>query len=330
MNPIKCSWYPFIDEPLVEGQKYAPRFSNPQIIMPNESCDGKWHMFFNSWIGLHHFISDSGIAWEPRKMVVFRGSGPFIFRDEENYCLVYEKHDLYIPIINRRSSEKNDGHSRIEMITSTDLITWSKPRLLLDSREVQYANDYLKSPRLSNPQIIKTEKGYRLYFGASLVTLPDTNYKIPRYLGYASSDELYGPYTISQDSLIYQVNGNDPCCNLAAGNIKIIKEPNAYYAFQCGFYWDDEKKKTMSALHILQSGDGLSFKRISQKPIVCTASDGWAEAYITACDAHYKQEEQCWYCYFSACGKKKKLFMYESIGLLIGNALNGNSFSSFS
>ena len=71
--PQVCSWFPFSDEPLVHGLGSAPRFCDPQVLMPEQSCDGKWHMFFHSWIGVHHFISDSGIQWEPRRMIEVRG-----------------------------------------------------------------------------------------------------------------------------------------------------------------------------------------------------------------------------------------------------------------
>ena len=37
------------------------------------------------------------------------------------------------------------------------------------------------------------------------------------------------------------------------------------------------------------------------------------------CDVHYKADEKCWYCYFSASGNRKFMFKMESIGLLIGS-----------
>ena len=40
------------------------------------------------------------------------------------------------------------------------------------------------------------------------------------------------------------------------------------------------------------------------------------------CDVHYKADEKCWYCYFSASGEKELFFKKESIGLLLGNVPN--------
>ena len=86
----KCRWFPFSDEPLLVGKDYIPKICDPQILLPQQSCDGKWHMFFHSWLGLHHFISSSGIAWEPRKMIEIRGHSPFIFMEDENYYRAFD------------------------------------------------------------------------------------------------------------------------------------------------------------------------------------------------------------------------------------------------
>ena len=322
--PEKCSWYSFIDEPLISGLNYAPRFSSPNVIMPEESCDGKWHMFFHSWIGIHHFISDSGIAWQPRKMIELRGHCPFIYREGETYYLLYEKHNRNIPIIDqRRTDGKNEGFSRIEMRISTDLLSWSMPRLLLDSRNVPSSKDGLENPRLSNPQLFRTDTGYRLYFGSSSVTLDDSRHTFPRYFGFASSEDIMGPYVVNgSDDTLVESDGDDKWTNLAPGNIRLIRDEECFYAFQTSAYWDSEEKRTKSAVNILKSEDGISFERCTSKPIMIPAQEGWARGYITSCDAHYREAEKCWYCYFCADTGTKGFYYFESIGLLIGNSLN--------
>ena len=321
--PESCSWFPFSDEPLVQGVSYAPRFCDPQVLMPEQACDGKWHMFFHSWIGIHHFISDSGIEWEPRKMIEVRGHSPFIYIENEKYYLIYEKHEREIPFVgNKRADGGRETGSRIEMRSSTDLLVWSKPRLILDSRTVPYASDYLKAPRVSRPQLLKTANGYRLYFGASHLILPDTSQKVSRYFGYAESDQLLGPYKLSEKAApLIQALPDDKWSNLGCGSIRIVPHEDKIYAFQCGVYWDPETAKTHSALTMLRSDDGLSFKRCLDKPILMPSSHGWASSYIMGCDVHYRPEEKNWYCYFSANeehGKKGILSIYESVGLILG------------
>lgn len=320
-DPAKCSWYPFIDEPLLESVRYASQFSSPQVIMPYDSCDGKWHMFFHSWIGIHHFVSDSGIAWEPRKVIEFYAHCPSIFKDGETYYLIYEKHDKRSRLSNQRRADVTGYNSRIEMKVSTDLITWSKSRLLLSSEDVSFASDYRNNARLSNPQLFKVDGGYRLYFGASTVKMADSDYKCPRYFGYAFSKDMLGPYLMYTDSLLLESDGDNKYSNLGTGSIRLVKAFDKFFGFQCGFYWDGQAKKTRSAIKILESEDGIRFKECKAKPVLTTSDSGWTSSYIGTCDVHYKADESCWYCYFSARGGKARKHEKESIGLMIGKAI---------
>ena len=317
----KCRWFPFSDEPLLVGKDYIPKICDPQILLPQQSCDGKWHMFFHSWLGLHHFISSSGIAWEPRKMIEIRGHSPFIFMEDENYYLIYEKHDRNIPFVSRRTGEgKRDSYSCIEMRTSTDLVTWSKPRLLLDGRTIPFAGDYLRYPRISRPQLIRAGDEYRLYFGASHLVLPDTKQKVSRYFGCVSSSSLTGPYRMTRpDQPLLEPIPDDRWSNLGCGSIRVIPCGDVLYAFQCPVYWDSAKKRTSSCMLLLKSEDGYQWERCSNEPILVPSERGWASSYIMGCDVHYKADEKCWYCYFSASGNRKFMFKMESIGLLIGS-----------
>ena len=322
ISPESCSWFPFSDEPLVQGVAYAPRFCDPQVLLPEQSCDGKWHMFFHSWIGIHHFISDSGIEWEPRKMIELRGHSPFIFTEGEKYYLIYEKHEREVPFVgHKRADGGRETGSRIEIRSSTDLLVWSNSRLILDSTSVPYAGDYLKAPRVSRPQLIKINGVYRLYFGASHLLLPDTRQKVSRYFGYAESKDLFGPYKLPADRPLPLIEPmpDDKWSNLGCGSIRIVPCGEDIYAFQCGVYWDPEAKRTHSALTMLKSSDGLKFSRCLEKPILMPSSRGWASSYIMGCDVHYRAVEKNWYCYFSANEEHgRQHSVYESVGLLLG------------
>ncbi len=70
---------------------------------------------------------------------------------------------------------------------------------------------------------------------------------------------------------------------------------------------------------LLKSYDGYNWERCGSEPILVPSEKGWASSYIMGCDVHYKADEKCWYCYFSASGKKKFMLKMESIGLLIGS-----------
>ncbi|MCR5761238.1 MAG: hypothetical protein K6F82_04520 [Sphaerochaetaceae bacterium] len=318
----KLVWFPFSDEPVVPSLKHIPQFSDPQIIMPNQACDSRWHMFFHSWIGVHHFVSDSGIAWEPVKVIAFRGHYPSIFRDGENYHLLYETHDTRFS--GSRAERKEAGRgSRIEMRTSTDLLTWSKPRLLLKASDVPYAGNYLTKPGISRPQLLKFGDTYRLYFGASHLTLPDTGQKASRYFGFAVAKDIKGPFIVTRQTPLIEAAPDSRWKNLGCGSVRLVETDQGLYAVECGIFWNEEKKKTGAAMILLKSEDGLVFEQCRKDPILVPSERGWASSYIMGCDMRYEASEKCWYCYFSANGKSTRTLLgfftkQEAIGLLIG------------
>ncbi len=319
----KISWYPFSDEPVIRSQWYMSRLCDPFFLFPEESPDGKWHLFGHTWVGLEHFISENGISWEPRKMIELRGHSPSIYYEDGIYYLIYEKHNASLPPIRkgrfRRREQEKITFSRFEMRSSTDLILFSEPKILLDSRIVPFAKDGLKKSRISRPQIIKTEQGYRLYFGASHLVLPDTKQKTSRHFAMALSSSLEGPYALANEGEpLLSPYADDPYRNMAVGSIKVVKTDDGYVGFECAMYWDKKRAKTTSMLLQLESTDGLAFKPSFRAPVLVPPQSGWASRYIVSCDVHYKSEEGCWYCYYSANSKNGLFPVRESIGLLLG------------
>lgn len=320
----EISWFPFSDEPVISGSWCQPQICDPVFLFPAESPDGKWHMFAHSWIGIHHYASDSGIAWEPLRMIEFRGHSPSIYREAGVWYLLYEKHEGLWPMSRRQRFRRDErvAASRIEIRSSTDLVTWGDPRLLLDSRSIPFAGDYIKKPRVSRPQLFLVNGTYRLYFGASHVDLDDTRQRVSRYLAYAEADELGGPYTLGHgESPLMAPQPDNPLCNLATGSVRIIPFSDGFAAFQCGVWWNASRGRSGASLTVLTSSDGIVWNPCGQKPILPPADTGWASRYIMSCDVHYKSDEKCWYCYFSANNRKPKrrVAYYESLGLLLGH-----------
>lgn len=319
----RISWYPFSDEPVIRSQWYMSRLCDPFFLFPEESPDGKWHLFGHTWVGIEHFISENGITWEPRKMIELRGHSPSIYQEDGIYYLIYEKHDASLPPIQkgrfRRREQEKISSSRFEMRSSTDLILFSEPKILLDSRQVPFAGEGLKRPRISRPQIIRTKDGYRLYYGASHLLLPDSDQKTTRHFAMAYSSTLDGPYVLANDGKpLISPNADDPYRNMSVGSIKVVKASDGYVGFECAMYWDKETGKTTSILMQLESTDGLEFKPSIRAPILIPPVEGWASRYIVSCDVRYKAEEGCWYCYYSANSKQGLYPVRESIGLLLG------------
>lgn len=307
-----CSWFPFSDEPIITSPWYAPGFSDPNVLVPSESCDGKWHIFFHSKTGIHHFVSDSGITWEPQKLVEKKGHSPFIYQEDGCYYLLYEKHD-------KTGKEKSDSSSRIEMRSSGDLVTWSKPRIILEAKDIAIAGDYLNSPRVSHPQLLKINGIYRLYFGASEVVMPDTHRKVSRYFSYAVSPDLQGRYVQEEENrILIEAKPDSAFSNLGCGNVRVFREENRFYAFQSSVFWDEKKAASFGNLIMLKSEDGLEWESCSEKPVLSVSEKGWTDTYITAADVIFSNTDRSWYCYYSASGHNSKKKITDGIGLLIG------------
>ncbi len=321
----EVSWFPFSDEPVIAGPWYLPQLCDPVFLFPSESPDGKWHVFAHSWIGIHHYISDSGIAWEPMKMIAFQGCSPFIYREAGVWYLLYEKHGRLLANSRRQRFRREEriAASRIEIRSSTDLVSWGDPRLLLDSRSIPFASDYLEQPLISRPQLFSVGGRYRLYFGASSVTMPDTAQKISRYFAVAEADELGGPYTLAAgEKPLLSPQPDDMLRNMGTGSVRVVPLADGFAAFQCSGWWHPRLERSGSSMTVLLSSDGISWHSSGQKPVLIPAEKGWASRYIMSCDVHYKADEKCWYCYFSATDRKSGGIPYyqESLGLLLGHA----------
>lgn len=317
---IHASWFPFSDEPLLQGSWYMPRLSHPFVLFPQDSVDDKWHLFCHSWLGIHHFISDSGISWTKVRIIEVGGKYPSIFIEDGVYYLVFEKRGMNIPFIDRRrhrSSKEHHRESRIEIMSSTDLSIWSKPRHLISANDIPCSNDFIKKGRLSHPHIVSTNQGYRLYMGASVT---NKELDIARYTVSAMCVDIVGTYQAEGNSILIKGEGNDYYRSLASGQLQVQRAGNLYRAVQSAHYFDEKRNTTSSAILLLESDDGLNFTTLKKEPILTPSQSGWASSYILTSSLRYKEDEGCWYCYFSAAKKMNiPLKMYEeSIGLLIG------------
>lgn len=314
----KVLWYPFSDEPMIKSQWYMPRLCDPCFLFPEDSPDGKWHLFAHTWIGLEHFSSLNGIAWEPLKMIELRGHSPSIFYENGVWYLIYEKHDKLLQQFTHRPKEiQNLSTSRFEMRSSTDLVLFSEPKVVLDSKEVPFAGDGLKRARISRPQVFKVEDGYRIYYGASHIVLDGSRQKVSRYFATATASRLAGPY--AKEKILLQGDADDPFCNMAIGAVKVIQLQDGFAAFACPYRWDRNEGRVRSSVVIGESEDGEHFQPIAHPVALPSPEEGWAGRFITSTDVHYKESEECWYCYYSANRKLwKERFALESVGLLLG------------
>ncbi len=310
-------WYSFNDEPVAtRGSLLIPRLSDPSFLLPDESPDALWHLFAHTWQGVEHYVSSSGLEWEREHLVFFRGHSPFIHKEGNVYYLLYEIHDTERK---RRKKEKLTG-SRIMMSTSTDLALWSEPRMILDARAVPRASYRGGKPRVSRPQLIRWNDSYHLYFGAGETRIYDTGQKASAFFMTAESSSIDGPYSITEKPLIIP-DGESRYRSLASGSVRVIPLGDALGAIECAYFYDEKLKRSRSAMMLMTSEDGISWH--DEDLIQLSPEEGWASRCITSCDARYKENEETWYCYYSANAIDRSFkvpYVKESLGLLLGRS----------
>ena len=69
--------------PLVEPADGDWVIGDPTVLLPEESPDGRWHMFAYGVMGIHHLTSEDGLTWRTRATGLFHfgTTRPFVFRD---------------------------------------------------------------------------------------------------------------------------------------------------------------------------------------------------------------------------------------------------------
>lgn len=306
-------WYSYSDSPI--ATRGVLKLCDPAYLLPEETPDGYWHMFAHTWLGLEHFVSTSGLEWERKRLIFLRGHSPFVYKEGNTYYLLYESHDM--AFINKEK-DNNINASRIMVSTSTDLSLWSDPRVILDSTKITRAQ-YKDGPvRVSRPELICVNGKYRLYFGAGETRIYDSKQKATARLMYAEADSLESTFVVNPKPIL-EIEPDSALCNLAVGAVKIVPCSDGIAAFECAYAYNREKNKSETNLILRLSSDGINFS--DGVVIQSTPEEGWASRYITSVDVRYKENEDTWYCYYSANNRKKGLlytYIRESLGLLLG------------
>lgn len=309
-----ASWYSFNDTYVEKSSWYLPRLSDPSILLPSESPDGRWHLFCHTWVGIHHYTSLSGLNWEKSGRIVFlRGHSPFIYRESGRYYMLFERHNL-----NRRERDVTKNASRIYITESEDLDKWTEPRVILDSAEISSSSYRMGPCRVSRPQLISWQGKYILYFGAGECRMFDTSQKTSVRFMYAESDFLEGPYKV-RNRPVLEIEPDGKYRSLAAGAVRIYPCSDAVCAVECSYVYDREKNRSRSLMLLLKSSNGLDFKTVR---VMHTQSEtGFASRAITSADLKYMESENTWYCYYSGNNREAhNPFIREALGLLLGRS----------
>lgn len=251
--------------------------ADPSLLTPDNSHDGKWHMFFHTTFGIHHFISNDGIDFKNGSKIVNRAMRPNINRINGTYYLFYERTR---PLIMNALNVVNAApwKSEIYVVESKDLISWSMPKPVITQ-----ARGFEKSDRgssISNPYLLRENGMNRIYYSCGLTFINDCGFCEPTYISYAESKSVDNGY-VSADKPIISPDKNNPYLNLCSGCLKVYKLCDGYIGIQNGIY--EKNGKSHSAIILLVSTDGISFefKKVLVEPAVVDGKN-WMKQFVYA------------------------------------------------
>src|SRR5439155_5729311 len=117
-------------------------------------------------------------------LVVRHAMRPFLVRDGATYHLFHERHPAWRLLVLWLPGWR--WRSWIERRSSTDLVTWSEPRVVLRP-SLPWHRD-ARREAVGNPCVLRLERGWALYYSASLVHVPACGFDEPRHVGRAAAD----------------------------------------------------------------------------------------------------------------------------------------------
>jgi hypothetical protein len=258
---------------------------------------------------------------------------------QARYILLYEKYPpLALPLT--ALPFKRPWRSVLAMQESSDLRMWSTPRTVLEPT-LSWMRDATLGQAVSNPCLVEYHaaappavpqsdspadpaaiaQAWRLYFSAGLAYIEDCGFNEPKYIGVATGPGPVGPFAPLPDPLLgpglasgSQVeHGAGPgtgtaidqntCPELGAGSMKVIRLDDGWLGLQNRIYRDDsgEEGRSRSAIFVLRSEDGLSWRPAMDLPLIAPApGNGWKSSHVYACDCRFREADGRWYLYFNA------------------------------
>ena len=308
-------WKLYQDAPILKPNFPSPILADPSFLFPENTIDHKWHLFVHNVFGILKYTSENGIEWEKPKYVVKNGMRPFIYQENGDYYLYYEKYKPFHVLMSWFPFRK--WKSEIVVIKSKDLVNWSEPLSLLTPTKDFHTNEKWGSS-VSNPCLVKmNETTYRLYYSSSLAYIKDCGFCEPLHISVAEGNSPLGPFRFFSQPL-FSPRQEDPYVNLAAGAIKVIRWRDRFFGFQNGIFWNPIRKESGSAILFLQSEDGLSWDRVNPGPILGPTGKGWMASHVYACDVKFSEEENVFILYFNARNTAHWSRGKEAIGLFVG------------
>ena len=297
----------FKGNPIIKNPLNSFVIADPSVLTPDVSHDGKWHLFCHTFFGVYRYESVDGINFENKGKIVNRAMRPNINYIDGKYYLFYER--TRPVIFNLLSLVGAKWKSEIYCVESTNLKEWSTPYPVI--RQTRAYEEYKKGYAISNPFLLATEKGYRMYYSCGQTFIPDCGFCEPTHISFAESESVTNSY-MSREEPIISPDKNVEYLNLCSGCLKVYKLADCYIGLQNGLFEKDGKSH--SAIMLLKSLDGVNFEFV--KPFLVPQTQGdskWMAQYVYACCLTYHENKLR--LYFNARNVSNNLTGRECIGI---------------
>ena len=305
LSQLKNAPFELRAEPVLRPFGGSLIVADPSLLLPEESPDGKWHLFFHTMFGVWAAVSDDGVAFKREKKLLSRAMRPNINFIDGRYVLLFERtRPLVFNALNLVGAAK--WNSELFAIESSDLKTWSEPKPVL--RHSRPYEDSARGVSLSNPFLLRVGSVNRLYYSCGLTFIRDCGFCEPTYVSYAESEALLSGYRAASEPILTP-DRDDPFLNLCSGCLKVYRLCDCFIGIQNGIFEKDGK--SASAILLLSSDDGLKFR--FEKALVEPRYDGsWMGQFVYA--SHLVRCGDTLRLYFNARNTANPLLGRECIG----------------
>lgn len=261
--------------PVLRSGKLGRIVADPFVLTPDLTPDGRWKLFAHTLAGVFLFDSADGVTFGKGRRVVSRAMRPCVLKTDGEYILCFERVQ---PLVSRGLSlVVGDWKSEIYAVKSRDLVSFSEPFPLL-VHDRPYEGTGRAGYSLSNPFLMRTDKGYALYYSAGLTYVPDCGFSEPTYVCMAESARPDGGF-VKRESPVIKPDPDNPLFNLCSGCLKVYRLKDCYAGIQNGIYTRDVHSE--SAISLLRSDDGVHFE--FARTLVTPARDGgWMSQFVYA------------------------------------------------
>lgn len=308
---LKADFSLYEGNPIIHNPPSSFVVADPSVLTPENSHDGKWHLFCHTFFGVYRYDSDDGISFKTEKKITNRAMRPNINYIDGRYYLFYERTKPVV--LNALSLIGVKWKSEIYCTESVDLDSWTKPHLVIGKSRPFEEDKHGQA--ISNPFLIKTDNAYRMYYSCGQTFIKDCGFCEPTHISFAESRRIRDGY-LSRQTPIISPDKNSKYLNLCSGCLKVYKLKDCYIGLQNGLF--EENGKSHSAIMLLKSDDGVSFEFV--KPFLVPRKCGksnWMAQYVYACCLTYYDGKLR--LYFNARNVSNNLTGRESIGVYEAN-----------